>query len=77
MDAAMTGNGEIADAVLSVLAGREGRPYWRSQATVGQCNFAMDDSSAENTACLATLAEDLVDERDEELAIIGRSLTAG
>jgi predicted acylesterase/phospholipase RssA len=76
MEASMTGGGEIADAVLTTLKKTEGRPqqYWRIQTTVGRCNFAMDDSSPLNTACLAALAETLVRERDADLTAIAAAL---
>lgn len=76
MDASMTGGGEIADAVLTMLAHTEGRPqqYWRIQTTVRQCNFGMDDSSPGNTACLSALAESLVRQKDTELAAIVTSV---
>jgi predicted acylesterase/phospholipase RssA len=79
MDASMTGGGQIADAVLRTLASTDGRPqrYWRIQTTVGECNFAMDDSSPLNTACLATLAQSLVQQHEADLAAIADAVTAG
>jgi uncharacterized protein len=79
MDASMTGGGQIADAVLATLARTEGRPqkYWRIQTTVGDCNFAMDDSSPQNTACLAALAQAVVRKCEADLGAIAEALTSG
>jgi predicted acylesterase/phospholipase RssA len=77
MDAAMTGGGQVADAVLRSLAST-GHPehYWRIQTRVGSCSFAMDDSSPQNVACLAGLAARVVVDRAEDLAEIARVVAA-
>jgi predicted acylesterase/phospholipase RssA len=78
MEAAMTGGGEVADTLLHTLTETRGRThrYWRMQTTVGDCNFAMDDSSAANIACLATVAERLVQERADDLDEIATVISA-
>jgi predicted acylesterase/phospholipase RssA len=57
-EAAMTGSGQLGDMLLPSLMNSSGQParYVRIQTTVENCNFAMDDSSPENTRCLAELA---------------------
>jgi hypothetical protein len=68
MEAAMTGGGEIADAMLGrILSGDDGGRYWRIQTQVGQCDFGMDNSSPANLDCLRTLALQVVAEHDKQL----------
>jgi patatin-like phospholipase/acyl hydrolase len=64
MTAAMDGNSALQDQTLSGLLNRPDQPtrYWRIQAELGGCNFAMDDASEANVRCLSGAAERLVDE---------------
>lgn len=76
MEAAMTGGGELADALLQNLPIAQARPhrYWRIQTTVGPCNFGMDDSSPGNISCLASVADQLVEDRASDLAEIASAI---
>ena len=76
LEAVATGGGRLAHLLLARLADGERFRYWRLQTTVGSCSFTMDDSSAENVACLHERARGLVAERDEELSAIVRALAA-
>ncbi len=77
MEAAMTGGGELADGVLARLfAGHEAARYWRIQTPVAACDFAMDNSHPDNLACLQRLANEVTTARREDLAAIGKALTA-
>lgn len=78
LEAAMTGNGELADMLLPRLMNLPGQPgrYVRIQTAVEQCNFAMDDSSPGNTQCLAQLAMRTVDREASQLRELCSSLLA-
>jgi predicted acylesterase/phospholipase RssA len=67
MEAAMSGGGELAHDLLSALPTELGR-YWRIQSNVGSCNFAMDDASPANVACLSRLGLELVRSHQSDLA---------
>jgi uncharacterized protein len=69
MEAAMSGGGELAHDLLSALPAELGR-YWRIQSSVGSCNFAMDDASPANVACLSRLGHELVRSHQSDLAQI-------
>lgn len=75
MQAAMTGGGELAHALLERLlnVGPSAR-YWRLQTTLKNCNFAMDDSTPTNVACLKQLGLELVSSHESELNSIGSLL---
>lgn len=51
---AMDASSQLQDGMLRQLLDRPGQPrrYWRLQADLGTCNFAMDDASKSNVACL-------------------------
>ena len=68
-EAAMSGSGEIAEFVLPTLMNLPDMPvrYIRLQTVVGQCSFAMDDSSPANTQCLAALANQMVVQESEKI----------
>jgi uncharacterized protein len=70
MDAAMTGGGELSDAVLARLSAAGGARYWRIQTTVGPCDFNMDNSHPENLACLRRLAEQVLAENEADLKVV-------
>jgi len=74
LEAVSTGSGNLGDLLLARVADGERFRYWRLQTTVGSCNFAMDDSSPENVACLYERARELVSENDKELSAITRAL---
>jgi predicted acylesterase/phospholipase RssA len=76
LEAVATGSGRLAHLLLSRLADGERFRYWRLQTAVGPCSFTMDDSSAENVACLYRCARELVSESDEELSAITDVLAA-
>ena len=75
-EAAMTGTGELADMLLPHLMNVPGHPerYVRIQTTVENCNFAMDDSSTENTRCLAELAIRIIEREALQLRTICSTL---
>jgi uncharacterized protein len=73
MQASMTGGGALVDRTLSRLLVEPAR-YWRFQTTLGSCNFAMDDSSDANVACLKECAAQLVAERLDELRDVTTAL---
>jgi hypothetical protein len=68
----MDGTSDMQDRLLLDLLSPQG--YWRFQAELGACNFAMDDASAANVACLRQVGERLVGERDEDLRTLAASL---
>lgn len=74
MEAAMTGGGELADALLRNLADGTRFRYWRIQTTVGECSFAMDDSTPANVACLANRGRQTVAEHEQEIAAIAAAI---
>jgi hypothetical protein len=74
MEAAMTGGGELGDAMLTKFLPANDR-YWRIQTDVGLCNFAMDDSSAGNVDCLKRRAFELVAAQNDLLTDIASALT--
>jgi uncharacterized protein len=77
-EAAMTGSGELADMLLPSLMNAPGHPerYVRIQITVDGCNFAMDDSSPQNTQCLAQLAFQAVQRHAVQLHQVRTALLA-
>jgi uncharacterized protein len=72
MHTVMDGTSDMQDRLLLDLLSPQG--YWRFQAELGACNFAMDDASAANVACLRQVGERLVGERDEDLRTLAASL---
>jgi uncharacterized protein len=77
-EAAMTGSGAMAEMILPTLMNLPGqRPrYVRIQTTVETCNFAMDDSSPQNTQCLGKLALGVLEKHAPELRAIAGALMA-
>jgi predicted acylesterase/phospholipase RssA len=74
----MDGSSQVTDTTLRQLLtgpGRTGR-YWRLQAELDGCNFAMDDASSANLACLRRVADQLVQHGERELAEIAAALTS-
>jgi patatin-like phospholipase/acyl hydrolase len=77
-EAAMTGSGELADMLLPSLINAPGHPerYVRIQTTVEGCNFAMDDSSPQNTQCLKNLASQVVQRHAIQLQVVRTAVLA-
>jgi patatin-like phospholipase/acyl hydrolase len=73
--AVMDGSSEAQDQMLSgLLSGAGPQRYWRIQASLGSCNFAMDAADANNVACLGAVAERVVEERRAELDAVARAV---
>jgi patatin-like phospholipase/acyl hydrolase len=70
-----SGSGAMGDALLRGVAADAAFDYWRIQTDVGRCSFTMDDSTAENVACLVARARDLVRERQADLAAIAAAIS--
>jgi predicted acylesterase/phospholipase RssA len=62
LSAAMSASGQVQDTMLAQLLDRPGEAprYWRLEPDLGDCNFAMDDASEANVACLLAAAERFV-----------------
>jgi patatin-like phospholipase/acyl hydrolase len=76
MHTMMDGTSDLQDRLLLDLLSPQGQPerYWRFQADLGACNFAMDDASTTNVACLRQVGELLAAERDAELRALSALL---
>jgi hypothetical protein len=77
-EAAMTGSGAMAEVILPTLMNLPGQAprYVRIQTTVETCNFAMDDSSPQNTQCLGELASRVLEKHAAELRVVAGALMA-
>jgi predicted acylesterase/phospholipase RssA len=76
MEAVATGGAAMGDALLRGLADGDAFRYWRIQTDVGTCSFSMDDSRAENVACLGARARELAAERSDDLDAIAAAVAA-
>jgi patatin-like phospholipase/acyl hydrolase len=76
--AVMDGSSEAQDQMLAgLLSADDRRRYWRLQASLGSCNFAMDAADTNNVACLTAVAEGLVRQHAAELEAVAAAANRG